>query len=110
QRDFLVREVRRLENHGRALRIEFEHQSLPGGWAGPRKWKQLSGECTPFVREQLEPFVTLIRQVKARLAALTQQIQKRFRSMDLPLGLGALTVALVEGEVCDWHRFQGRKA
>jgi transposase len=41
QRDFLVREVRRLENHGRALRMQLEHETLPGGWAGPRKWKAI---------------------------------------------------------------------
>src|SRR6185503_6358792 len=39
QREFFKRELRRLENHGRALRIEFEHETLPAGWAGPRKWK-----------------------------------------------------------------------
>src|SRR6185295_571441 len=38
QREFWKRELRRLENHGRALRIEFEHETLPAGWAGPRKW------------------------------------------------------------------------
>ena len=43
QREFFKRELRRLENHGRALRIEHEHETLPAGWAGPRKWKQLSG-------------------------------------------------------------------
>lgn len=37
QREFFKRELRRLENHGRALRIEFEHETLPSGWAGPRK-------------------------------------------------------------------------
>lgn len=36
QREFWKRELRRLENHGRALRIEHEHETLPGGWAGPR--------------------------------------------------------------------------
>jgi rRNA maturation protein Nop10 len=34
QREFWKRELRRLENHGRALRLEFEHQTLPAGWAG----------------------------------------------------------------------------
>ena len=110
QRDFLVREVRRLENHGRALRIEFEHQTLPGGWAGPRKWKLLSAECSPFVREQLEPIVAQIRLVKEQLARLTEQIQARVAAEKLPVGLGALTVALLDGEVCDWQRFKHRKA
>jgi transposase len=28
----------------------------------------------------------------------------------IPKGLGALTVALLDGEVCDWKRFEHRKA
>src|SRR5262245_57368201 len=39
QRLFWNKQLRQLENHGRALRIEHEHQTLPAGWAGdpPRK-------------------------------------------------------------------------
>lgn len=110
QRDFWVRAVRRLENHGRALRLEFEHATLPGGWAGPRKWKQLAAECSAFVREQLEPVVAQIRSAKAVIAQLTAQLEALVKPADIPTGLGALTVALVEGEVCDWQRFPGRKA
>lgn len=110
QRDFLVGEVRRLENHGRALRMQFEHQTLPGGWAGPRKWKQLSSECTEFVRGQLEPFVAQIRMVKHQLAQLTAQIEAAVGQEAIPKGLGALTISLLDGEVCDWRRFKHRKA
>ena len=42
QREFWKKQLRRLENHGRALRIEHEHETLPAGWAGPRKWKVLA--------------------------------------------------------------------
>jgi transposase len=110
QRDFWVREVRRLENHGRALRLEHEHQTLPGGWAGPRKWKALSAQCSEFVREHLEPVVAQIRSCKATIAHLTERIEATVAAAAIPTGLGALTVALVEGEVCDWRRFPGRKA
>ena len=110
QRDFYLRELRRLENHGRALRIEFEHETLPGGWAGPRKWKILSAQCSPFVRTQLEPVVAQIRAVKEQLRKLTAQIKATVAGEKLPAGLGALTVALLEGEVCDWSRFKHRKA
>jgi transposase len=110
QRNFLARQVRRLENHGRALRLEFEHQTLPGGWAGPLKWKELSAQCSAFVRGQLEPMVGQIRQVKEQIVQLTVQIQATVAREKIPVGLGALTVALLEGEVCDWQRFQGRKA
>lgn len=110
QREFFKREVRRLENHGRALRIEFEHETLPGGWAGPRKWKRLELECSAFVREQLEPIAREIRSNKAELTRLSELIEARVALERIPQGLGALTLALVEGEVCDWQRFRGRKA
>jgi transposase len=110
QREFWKREVRRLENHGRALRIEHEHETLPGGWAGPRKWKALAKECSAFVRGQLEPVGQEIRHCKAHLDRLTQELEALVAAEKIPHGLGALTVALLDGEVCDWQRFQHRKA
>jgi transposase len=110
QREFFKRELRRLENHGRALRIEFEHETLPAGWAGPRKWKQLSPQCSEFVRGQLEPVVAQIRACQKQMAQLTEQIIARVAQEKLPKGLGALTVSLLDGEVCDWQRFTHRKA
>src|SRR5262249_42911633 len=67
QREFWKREVRRLENHGRALRIEHEHETLEAGWAGPRRWKRLAPQCSAFVREQLQPVVEQIRAAKRQL-------------------------------------------
>lgn len=110
QREFWKREVRRLENHGRALRIEHEHETLPGGWAGPRKWKQLSAQCSAFVRQQLAPVAQQIRNCKAELDRLTQELEALVAAEKIPHGLGALTVALLDGEVCDWQRFKHRKA
>ena len=110
QREFWKREVRRLENHGRALRIEHEHETLPGGWAGPRKWKQLAVECSEFVRGQLAPVVQEIRHCKGQLDRLTGEIEALVAQEKIPHGLGALTISLLDGELCDWQRFQHRKA
>jgi transposase len=110
QREFWKRELRRLENHGRALRIEHEHESLDKGWAGPRKWKGLGPQCSEFVRGQLEPVVKQIRAVKMELDRLSSEIEALVEEQKIPLGLGSLTVSLLEGEVCDWHRFNKRKA
>jgi transposase len=110
QREFWKRELRRLENHGRALRIEHEHQTLPAGWAGLRKWKQLSAQCSDFVRGQLEPVMRQIRACKAELDRLTAEIEAWVAAEKIPHGLGALTVSLLDGEVCDWNRFEHRKA
>ena len=110
QREFWKREVRRLENHGRALRIEHEHETLEAGWAGPRKWKRLAPQCSQFVREQLTPVVAQIRSAKAQLDRLSEQIESLVKKEQIPVGLGALTVSLIEGEVCQWERFAHRKA
>lgn len=110
QREFWKRQVRRLENHGRALRIEHEHESLSAGWAGPRKWKQVAPQCSEFVRGQLQPVMQQIRAAKANLDRLTQQIEALVKEQHIPVGLGALTVSLIEGEMCDWQRFRHRKA
>ena len=110
QRRFWNKQWRRLENHGRALRIEFEHQTLPAGWGGPRKWKQIAPQLSEFLRAQLEPVVAQIRAAKAQVDQLTAQLQALVAQEKIPKGLGALTVALLDGEVCDWNRFTGRKA
>jgi transposase len=110
QREFWKKQVRRLENHGRALRIEHEHESLEAGWAGPRKWKRIAPQCNEFVRGQLEPVVVAIRSAKGQLDRLSEQITSLVPEEKIPVGLGALTVSLVEGEVCDWRRFKHRKA
>jgi transposase len=110
QREFWLREVRRLESHGRALRIEHEHETLPCGWAGPRKWKQLCSQCSSFIRDQLEPVVKQIRHCKAQLNRLTQEIEAFVDQEKIPFGLGALSVSLLDGEICDWKRFTHRKA
>lgn len=110
QREFWKRQLRRLDNHGRALRIEHEHQTLPAGWAGPRKWKQLSKECSEFVRGQLEPVVQQIRACKQQIDQFTAQLEALVAQEKIPQGLGALTVSLLDAEVCDWGRFKHRKA
>lgn len=110
QREFWKRQVRRLENHGRALRIEHEHETLEAGWAGPRKWKRLAPQCSEFVREQLQPVMEQIRSARANLDRLTTEIEALVKEQSIPVGLGALTVSLIEGEVCDWQRFNKRKA
>ena len=75
QREFWKKQLRRLENHGRALRLEHEHETLEAGWAGPRKWKRIGPQCSEFVRAQLEPVVEQIRQCKEQLERLTQEIE-----------------------------------
>jgi transposase len=110
QRKFWNKQVRQLESHGRALRLEHELQTLPAGWAGPRKWKRLLPALSEFLRTHLEPLRAQIVSAKARLEQLNEQVEALVTEEKLPKGLGRLTLSLVDGEVCDWQRFKHRKA
>jgi transposase len=110
QRKFWGKQVRQLENHGRALRLEHESQTLPTGWAGPRKWKKLWPDLSSFLRTHLEPLRAQIVAAKAQLTRLKLQIEALMTDESLPKGLGKLTLSLLDGEVCDWTRFKHRKA
>lgn len=109
QRAFLLKEVRRLENHGRALSLEHSDQTLPARWWGPRNWKRLSPKLDPWLREHLESLTELIRNFAGRASSLTAQLEASVHGQRLPKGLGALTTALLDGELCDWNRFHNRK-
>lgn len=110
QRKFWHKQVRQLENHGRALRLEHESKTLPSGWAGPRKWKRLLPELSDFLRTHLEPVRAQIASAKTQLERLGQHIESLVTEETLPKGLGRLTLSLLDGEVCDWGRFKHRKA
>jgi transposase len=99
-----------MANHGRALRLEHEGKSLSGHWWGPRVWQRIAPALTPFVRGYLEPLREQILQAQAQLDRLTVEIEARLAGQKIPKGLGPLTLALADAEVCDWFRFADRKA
>jgi transposase len=108
QREFWRGEVQRLASHGRALRLEHEHQGLSGRWWTDRQWKKLAPGISPFVRELLELLRPQLAYGEKQIQALTEQLEQRVRG-PLPTGLGAMTMALFQAEMCDVKRFNNRK-
>lgn len=108
QREFWRSQVQRLASHGRALRLEHEHQGLPGRWWTERNWKKLASTLNPFVREWLELLRPQLQSSEKQVATLTAQLEQRVTG-PLPAGLGAMTMALFEAEMCDVRRFNNRK-
>jgi transposase len=47
--------------------------------------------------------------VEAQLADLDTELKARVQGAPRPKGLGELTLATLDAEVCDWHRFHNRK-
>ncbi len=110
RREFLQAELRRLENHGRALRLEHEHETLSARWWGPRKWKRLAAALDPWLAAILSDLRTLLLELQKQIDTLSAQLEQSVAGQHLPKGLGALTMAVLDGEVCHWERFKNRKA
>jgi hypothetical protein len=70
RREFLGRELRRLENHGRAVLLEHRYQSLPAGWWGPRKWKKIQALLDSWLLPILSDLRKLLLELKSQLDAL----------------------------------------
>jgi transposase len=90
--------------------LEHRYQSLPAGWWGPRKWKKTQTLLDEWLLGILSDLRKLLLEFKIQLDALTQQLEEGVRGQHLPKGLGALTMAILDGEVCAWDRFKNRKA
>jgi len=108
RRKFLGRLIRMLGNRGHGQVAEYQHVQLPGRWWGARNWKKLEA-LDPWVRERLSELRTLIVALEAQLAALETELVARVKAQPIPKGLGEITLVTVDGEVCDWGRFNNRK-
>jgi transposase len=108
RRKFLGRLIRMLGNRGHGQVAEYEHRQLPGRWWGARNWKKLA-TLDPWVRGRLTELRALILALEQQLAALEADLVARVQAQPLPKGLGELTVVTLDGEVCDWGRFNNRK-
>jgi transposase len=109
RRQFLKREVRRLANRGHGQVAEYCHQSLPSRWWGPRLWKKLSPKVDAWLLGVLEKLRDLILALEMQLKALEGDLVQRLQGQQRPKGLGDLTLATLDGEICDWARFHNRK-
>lgn len=108
RRKFLGRLIRMLGNRGHGQVGEYQHVKLPGRWWGARNWRKLE-RLDPWVLARLTELRTLILALEEQLAALETELKVRVQAQPIPKGLGEITLVSVDGEVCDWHRFNNRK-
>jgi len=108
RRQFIARQIRCLANRGHGQIAEFYHIKLPTRWWGPRNWKKLAG-LDPWILELLTKLRALILAMEEQLAELDAQLLTRVKDQARPKGFGELSLATIDGEVCDWNRFSNRK-
>ncbi len=108
RRKFLGRLIRMLGNRGHGQVSEYQHLQLPGRWWGARNWKKLE-VLDPWVLRRLTELRELILALEQQLATLEAELITRVQDQALPKGLGEITAVTLDGEVCDWGRFNNRK-
>ena len=108
RRKFLAGAIRSLANRGHSQVSEYCHAQLPHRWWGPRNWQKLA-PLDPWVLGVLAKLRALIVAIEAQLAALEAELLARVQDQVKPKGLGDLTLVTLDGEVCDWGRFNNRK-
>ena len=108
RRKFLAGAIRSLANRGHSQVCEYCHAKLPHRWWGPRNWQKLA-TLDPWVLGVLAKLRELIMAMEAQLAELQTELLARVQDQVTPKGLGDLTLVTLDGEVCDWHRFNNRK-
>ena len=108
RRKFLGRLIRMLGNRGHGQVAEYQHVKLPGRWWGARNWKKLAA-LDSWLLNRLTELRELILALEQQLEAVEAQLIARVKAQPLPKGLGEITTVTLDGEVCDWERFNNRK-
>jgi transposase len=108
RRKFLAGAIRSLANRGHSQVSEYCHAQLPHRWWGPRNWQKLA-QLDPWVLGVLAKLRALIVAIEAQLAELETELLARVKDEVAPKGLGGMTLVTLDGEMCDWHRFNNRK-
>ena len=106
-RQKLVKGKKHLAQHGRGVALLFGHR-LKGQWFGGRNWPRWKQQLPPHLVALLEPLRQVIGQLHVQIQMLTQELEQSL-TLPVPKGLGSLTVATLEREVCNWRRFKNRR-
>lgn len=106
EREMLSRNRHQLLNSakGRALALGY---SLPKQWWRPRILPDLLKHLPKELAAMLQRTALVAQTMREQLEAIETQIKAD--APEAPRGVGALTVGVLEREVCDWRRFPTAK-
>jgi len=96
------------EARGRSLLL-FKGYVVSGAWWQPRRWEVLQPQLPEWLVGELAVMRTLIMQLDEQEKARRQALESTAPQVR-PKAVGALTWVLLSREVCDWGRFQNRRA
>ena len=106
QRGQMRKEAQRLMAQGRSLLLTQGYREK-GRWRA-RRWEELQGRLPAWLVERLAVWIELIDAVQKQEKKLARQVQE-LAPVRRPNGAGALTLALLLMETCQWERFGNRR-
>lgn len=106
-RQSLLNHKQRLAAQGRGDALYYGYR-LRGSWWKWAAWQGLERQLPAHLLDLLSSLKGLIEATEKELSRLTGQLEDSAQGQ-LPMGVGRLTVQLLEQEVCDWARFKNRR-
>jgi transposase len=108
QRTQLVCHRQKLEAQGRSLLISHALPA-PAHWWKEQTFSRLGRHLPAWIRTRLQMARPALLSLQEQINALTNELEVSAPST-LPRGVGRLTSVMLTREICDWHRFNNRRA
>jgi transposase len=108
QREQLVHHRQKLEAQGRSLLIS-QALPAPAHWWKKQTWNRLGRYLPQWMILRLEFYRPGLLSLQAQIDSLTSQLEAA-APPNIPAGLGKLTTVMLTSEICDWQRFNNRRA
>jgi transposase len=108
QREQLVRHRQKLEAQGRSLLI-CHSLPAPAHWWKNQTWSRLGKHLPAWLRQRLEVARPALLSLQKQINGLTSELEAAAPA-SIPAGLGKLTTVVLTREICNWHRFNNRRA
>jgi len=108
QRTQLVCHRQKLEAQGRSLLISHALPA-PAHWWKEQTWRRLGQHLPAWITTRLQMARPALLSLQQQINALTSELEAS-ASSTLPRGIGKLTSVVLTREICDWHRFNNRRA
>lgn len=106
QRETLAKERKRLQNVGTSAG-RYHGCEVPGNWWKPKVFEELRTQLEDFMIAILEPLQQVLAVIDEQLRKTTAR-EERKANRKVPIGLGALTVSVLDQEFVDYNRFNNR--
>jgi transposase len=108
QRGAVLKERQRCVVRGHGLMLAQGVQAAAEWWQ-PEHWPAVAAGLPAWLRSHVGYWQSQAVRLDQEMARLTGQVEALAASVPRPKGLGALTTALLDTEILDWHRFKNRR-